>query len=409
MNERNSNQEPISTNAAVSEAALKYLEEHDHFTKIKSAHVAKLTQEKKEREAIKQKKEKDKRLAWRKDGEQCYRKLKGEVSYLRFLLIPHHHLKQCFELLEVFLNQPITESFLSRRYQRILSNSNITRKKLFSTTRTELIFWKRNVLKELLRRTNELTFPWERVYPPLSSDRFFFRRLFRYYAGQVHIDKKSLNELRKKRYAHRYATNKMNKIKATQDACAFIATCKSIQHYNPKGCSNCGVIFIGGSLEGAVPYVKSVSRDTGVFTLVTLEFEWETLQKEEEIQVVLLDQLTEELNELEEKTYSLVISALQRWWRVVLVWKRTLHHDKRKEKSAFYYRIRRLVKLKKEVDQLIKERDPLDLKRLSDKYWDVQRAMEEYCQQQTDRKHQRMIAFAKNFRGTLKVIVEEAR
>jgi hypothetical protein len=124
---------------------------------------------------------------------------------------------------------------------------------------------------------------------------------------------------------------------------------KSLQHYHPKRCSACGVIFIGGSLDGAIPYIKSLSRDTGVATLVTLEFELETLATEEEIQITLLSKVTEDLLTFETFLYSKLIISLQNFWRIVLCWKRTLRSHKRFQRSSYYYRIRRLVVMKHEM------------------------------------------------------------
>jgi hypothetical protein len=189
----------------------------------------------------------------------------------------------------------------------------------------------------------------------------------------------------------------------------FLDSGKSLQHYHPKGCSACGVIFIGGSLEGAVAYIKSLSRDTGVATLVTLDFELETLAAEEEIQVSLLSKVTEELVTFETFLYSKLIISLQNLWRLVLCWKRTSRSYKRFQRSSFYYRIRRLLIMKKEMDILIKESKPIDREYCRVKYWDVLQETVEYVDHIEESKHQRILSFARRFRRKLDLIVEVAR
>jgi hypothetical protein len=410
MKAANAQTQLAKAESRIDEAALAYLEEHDHFNKLKAAHVAKLEQEKREREKVRKQKEKEQRLMWRKDGDKCLNTVKQEVSFLKFLLIPHKHLKDCFSLMHSYAETPIVLTFLQQTYQRMVLNANIANGKPYKKSQTTLRALKFWLNKEFMTKLNTTIFPpARRFYHPIPAHRLILRRLFRYYASQIHIDKKALNQLRKKRYTYKSAVSKMERIRKTQEACAFIDKCKSIQHYNPKGCSSCGVIFIGGSLDGAVPYVKSVNRDDGTFTLVTLEFELETLAKEEETQVDLLDKVSKDLFQFEEEVYSLVITSLQRWWRTVLLWKRQLRWCRRVEKSLYYYRIRRLVKMKREIDLLIKERPPLDLERLGDKYWDVMRELREYADRQTALKHERVLSFARRFHRTLHVIVEEAR
>jgi hypothetical protein len=226
---------------------------------------------------------------------------------------------------------------------------------------------------------------------------------------EVPIEHSISEELKKKRANFKVVTAKLKLIHDTQRACDLINVCKSRQHTNPNGCSNCGVQYIGGMLNGGTPYVQSCSRDTGLKTLVTLEFEVETLRREEEVQLEIVDQVEMDLRAYEEVVCGIVRVKIQAWWSIVLVWKRYKRKQARMKKSVALYQRRRLVTLKRDVDRMIKEPAPLDMERYADAYCDVLPAMYEYTALQTRLKHERLQKWAKNFRRKLVVLVEEAR
>jgi hypothetical protein len=387
---------------------LDYLKQHDYFADLRKVHLEQLGAEKKRLEKLRKEKERVVTLSWRKVGDETFSNLKSEVFNLRRMLHPREWMKKCMALFENYCNFNLAFNNISPSTKILAACRNDRRPKKFYNI-TNLVEWKVHINKEICYRCNEKSNPWDRVFYPPKSNTKTFRTLFRYYMQFIHIDKKLLSELRKKRYNFKRAVQKQNMIWDTQEACRRIGICKSYQHFNPKGCSNCGVIFIGGELEGAVPYVKSISRDTGVATLVTLQFELETLEQEDKIQKVVVSKLGEELQSFEHEVYSTIVTSLQKWWRIILVWKRVILRRKKKEKSLYRYRLRRLVKMKREIDLLIKEPAPLDMNYLGDKYWDFMAELIEYVCLQQDLKAARILKYSRKFQRKLVVIVEEAR
>lgn len=118
-------------------------------------------------------------------------------------------------------------------------------------------------------------------------------------------------------------------------------------------------------------YVISVSRDTGVRTLVTLEFEIETLDNENRVQKELVAQIEADLLPFQEQLYGSLIVEIQRWLSFVLAFKRALREKKRCLLSLQRKRFRRMVLLKREVDLSIRKPDPLDFYFFRYKYSDI--------------------------------------
>lgn len=393
--------------------------EHDYFKNLQSKHFEELTHQENERKKRQREKDKEASLAWRKEGDQALLNVKDKVHDIRVLLNPYHFLKSALQKLLELRDLTIpTYSIVSKYSYPILINGNNEKFPRKYFIKTNLIMHKYLLQQQLLFESSlktqikDLSQPIEHYLqyksrPPLTSARF----LYRYYLQFIPIEKQKRDLLYKKRRLYKKAKDKLDLIHKTQEACNYILSgCKSIQHYNMKGCSNCGVIYMGGQLDGATPYVKSLSRDTGVPTLVTLDFEFETLAKEEVIQIKIVDELFEDLTQFESIVVSQALLAIQHWWRFVLSYKRLFKKHMGLIKSKFYYRIRRLSKLKREIDTLIKEPDIMIYNNyLTNKYCDLLPEYQEHLHVQIELKHQRILRISQRLKKKIQVIVEEAR
>jgi hypothetical protein len=213
-----------------------YLFEHDYYLNIRKQNLQKLENSKKEKERLKRVKETESLFAWKQEGRSTFVNLQREALRLNLLLEQHKRLKQCMSLLldlprhPIIINKEKEISFSllrSRRLSsRMLSTLKQNHRKFTHPIKTDLIF-KRTVLhKELQRKHNDSVVPWQRSFFLPLTDLALFRRLLRYYASCIHIEKSELLELKKKRYLFSQASKKMNLIKSTQAACARIPLCK---------------------------------------------------------------------------------------------------------------------------------------------------------------------------------------
>lgn len=403
------------------------LADYNYFAKKKQEQLYIQQHDKRKLDAQRRKAKREEALKWRGSGKAALQTVTSRVSEIRIMLKPHHYLRQCMEKLCGYQHLIPAMKLLACRHDKYIGVSHyileLIEKEKYPlhprhNAKVTMIQRKVLVVRSLHfhhRQINEAAF-----YQP---DAFYLRRkyaqelklyrfLSRYFAGQVRISTEMRTTLAKKRELLRQAQAKLQLIHDTQEKCAKIEKCKSRQHYNPKGCSNCGVIFMGGTLQGAIPYVISLSRDTGVPSLVTLEFELQLLAEEERIHVAMVNERASDLHRYEqEEVYLLAALQLQPWWSSVLLYRRHLRRLQRRQHSLFYYRIRRLARLKKDVDEWIVQPAPIDCYEVGQqgRYVDLVPELEEYVTLQNFYKRQRIDRYARLFSKKLHVLMEEAR
>lgn len=392
---------------------LSEIDSHDYFARLRQQHLIKLGEQQKLTNEEKQKQRRELALSWRKGGTDAFSKVCSRLNVLKAMIMPHDDFRNTMDLL-LDLKEAAVANYSHKIspygcFPLLCSIRDKYKPKNYSI-QTNLICWKIVVQKELVKVYDQkLPISERQFYRKTNHPLTTVRYMMRYYQHFIKVDEAQHGILKKKRYTFRKAKEKMDKIYRTQAQCEAIKHCKSIQHYNPKGCGNCGVIFIGGSLDGAVPYVKSIDRDTGVFTLVTLQFEIQTLAREQTVQEALLEKLGEDLAAFEHLVYGPVRVKVQNWWRMVLAYKRFFRTYKSILKSSYYYRIRRLVSMKRDVDANVKEAKVLDVIDYADKYCDILPELQEYIAYQRSKKNDRIIKFSRKFQRKLIVVVEEAR
>lgn len=401
-----------------SSSQLDVVAEYDYFADQKKQLVLKQTIEKRKLDAQRRSHDREIALQWRNGGKTALAAVQSRVAQIRCLLKPHHFLRLSLDTLHQYAQERDSILRLRSRHHQLHNNSYLLLYAHRVSVKPRHYLMKTNLIELKAQLIQEIKYSFRQSHPLAAEELVsgsnvanltLFRFILRYFLQFIPIPFDMRKLLSKKRDHHRTVLAKLALIQRTQAACEFISKCKSRQHYNVKGCSNCGVIFFGGSLTGAVPYVKSISRDTGVATLVTLEFEVETLQKEEEIQLAIVEKSTLDLEAYELIVYDLVRAGIQPWWSIVLAYKRALKVHVRLQRSKARFRIRRLVRLKNELDIVIKEPAPLPLQSLTERYYDVKAELFEYAEVITERKRLRILAIAQRMRGILHHMVDEGR
>lgn len=394
-----------------------YVEDYDFFDVKRKARLAAIQEEKLQSDVKHRQEIKRKALHWLENGAKAMKNLNIGLSGVRALLEPHHntklnvsHFNERMEMLEHRTRgvRCCRHNFpLANRVLYVTRADPLKHRKWFHN-KANLIMWKFCVMKEIraaFKDTRPFQFECRQTVPEIK----ILRKMFRVQMNNVPIERSISEELKRKRAHYKVVLAKLKLIHDTQAACQNILNCKSRQHTNPKGCSSCGVVYMGGMLGGGTQYVQSISRETGLSSLVTLEYEIEQLKQEDVVQIDIVEHVQMDLQAYESVVLGFVRINIQAWWSFVLVWKRYKRKDKRTKKSFFLHKRRRLVNMKRQIDTLIKEPVPLDMPYLCDAYCDIVPELTEYATLQTELKRERLLKWSRNFRRNLAGLVEVAR
>ena len=159
------------------------------------------------------------------------------------------------------------------------------------------------------------------------------------------------NLWRVKRDQTRRARAKLDMILTRLEACRLMGLCRSPFHHRASGCPACRVIHMG-PVNDVQQYVRSAHVDTGAETLIKLEYEVEGLRVALARQQALLTAIADDLRAFESDLLAQVAVAVQRWYCCYRSRKRCAEGERALVKSQYYYRIRRLSRLKRELDRV---------------------------------------------------------
>lgn len=404
------------------EEDLTFISDYDFFERKRREKVAQISEyERRRSEKAKLDRQQDIRSAL-VDGPRVLLRLQSTVSDVQKILYPYDQWKLNIQLflehIEGVLLDAVTSSRYNARHRCCYSSKILLRCKplalKYYRSKTNLVEYKM-VLMKSIRDHHKLSRLHSYEYVTAPSPLRLARHLLRLSIHSTKVDRSICRELRIKRNYYRAAMKKLKLIHDTQVKCQGQQHCTNREHLHPRGCFFCGVVYQHGMLGGAVPYVESVSRDTGVVTLVTLDFEIETLMQEDRIQTQLVETAREDLQRFEEEVYRDIRVAVQSLWVAALVWKRTRRQQSTLQRSHHRYRHRRLLALKRDGDALIAEQAPFDQHFFSDvyneqlfdhqgapymqyfryKYCDLLRPAEEHLQEIVRRKQQRVLRMAR--------------
>jgi len=408
------------------EEDLTFISDYDFFERKRREKFAEIGEYERRRS---EKAKRDRQQAIRSalgDGPRLLLRLQSTVSDVQKILYPYDQWKLNMQLFLEHIEGVLLDTVASSRYNArhrcfysskiLLQCKPLTFK--YYRIKTNLVEWKIFLMKAI-RDHHKLNRPYSCDYVTAPSPLRLARHLLRLSMRSTKVDRSICRELRIKRNYYRAASKKLKLIHDTQVKCQGQKHCTNREHLNPRGCFFCGVVYQHGMLGGAIPYVESISRDTGVATLVTLDFEIETLIQEDMIQTQVVQTAQDDLQRFEEEVYRDIRVAVQRLWVAVLVWKRTKRQHSSLQRSHQRYRHRRLLTLKSDGDALIAERPPFDQHFFSDiyneqlfdhqaapymhyfrhKYCDLLGLAEEHLLEIVRRKQQRVLRMARALHG----------
>ena len=294
------------------------------------------------------------REPWKSDGAKSVLALKQRLGGVEGILGPHLHKKMCcLELLDwVQKFESSNERCISYHMNKPYAVRLIFYIKpafYLQGSKTNLIRWKWVVMKELRRYLDQ---KMNKCGSAATSKLTETRALRKMEYGQrslVPLDKSELELL----YANRSELNghfeKLLVVEKVLDELGRIPICESLLHETASGCPSCGCILLGGS-RNPVQYVRVVNRESGVSTMEKLDQELGVLDVERTIHLDNIDECKHSIADLEKHMFKLSRDSIQAWWTAILARRRSLKQDRIRRQALYSFHIRRLCRLKKEID-----------------------------------------------------------
>jgi hypothetical protein len=338
---------------------------------------------------------------FRAEGKKALNNLKASFHGIQQILCPFDAKMRSIELLNKTFNLFNNEGhFATWRILQLILKARIFQKSDALRARTQL-------LARIRARRRELPL-YEYDYSTIteaSALRVMERSLSKY----VYISREMAAILTKKRSDASVSHAKLDLIASRIDRCENMFNCRSTQHYKLSGCPVCGAIRMGTSANGEEGqfFVRSVNVDTGVETLLKLEYEMEQLLDAEERQEAIVAAYDDDVRVYQEDLLMHVTEAVQPWYCCHLARRRCVRDEQARLKSLFYHRIRRLVRMKREVDLM----DPfnVDKRGLLYRYSELVPELEEYFALKFVKKNKFIEDTARKFLEKLRIAVVRAR
>ncbi len=351
---------------------------------------AELEKEKQLKYEAKQKAKYEAVWGWRDDGLRMKAKLDKQFSRVEGILGPHQRKKECMQYFDLRCKDAIqTKNKFNRPHsqwllRRIISHQSPDRVALSLVVRR---FW--NVLYEI-RKTDKTEYD---ALKPIE------RSLVRF----IKLKVTTVMELRGLRMNVGIAQDELDLVLRTIAACEGMVVCKSIQHSKPAGCPICKGIVGRLGLT-----VISVHRVSGAETLLPWEIEMKNLGEERIAKQGNLDAAVKELEAYEVILRHRVVCAIQRWWCIYLVRKKTKNKKAKVAHSLFYYNIRRLVVIKRRIDFEMSN-NSLDMEKMREDYADFNFEISEYIASIAHKHQARIDKVARKFLNNLRAAVLKTR
>lgn len=230
-------------------------------------------------------------------------------------------------------------------------------------------------VEPLIKKVDEfIPLPLNRICISFAKERKRIHLIEESFVKYIPIQPVVIDILNEKRKVVAIRLKKLDLIQTTLAKVKSIPFCKSMQHNRPSGCPMCGLIQLGGERE---EYVKSISRENGVSTLVLVTYELDALAKEEEYQLSLYNEANDDLIAYKLDIFTKVVINIQTWYPAYSAKLQIDKEEKKRSKSLFYYRVRRLVFMKRYIDEWV-GREGFDISAMFHSYSELRSEAEEY-------------------------------
>jgi len=275
-------------------------------------------------------------------------------------------------------------------------------------SKTEIIRWKWVVMRELRRylaRSPQL-YTDGAVLSAASTETKALRKMEVGQRSLVPLRPEDLAVLYENRDEKRFHEDKLYVVQKLLDKWAKVPDCQSLLHANPAGCPVCEVILMGGSREPTL-YVRAINRESGVEKMEKLSQELTNLNREANIEHEAIKECVESIAALEKVMFKLARDSIQSWWTAVLARRRSNKEDGARRNSLFMFRIRRLVRMKRQIDSTIDA--DMDFSVLKVRYSEIVPELKEYIAKVAADRTDLGIKVGKVFVGKLRKAVARQR
>mmetsp|Transcript_16206 Transcript_16206/g.24415 ORF Transcript_16206/g.24415 Transcript_16206/m.24415 type:complete len:910 (+) Transcript_16206:48-2777(+) len=327
----------------------------------------------------------NKMWGWKDEGKKTYREMNHAFAGLQSILVPHKCKKSTMLELDGFCKAAHTnESFLYRRMsQRVLNE--ISPFHLRYRLKRRAIHRKYIVMREIFNRTRAMeclrSGYYETnnfVYNEFMDEHFALLQMEAAYGRRVLVGPAKIMLLRMLRTRVQDAKDKLDRATQGVEKCEYMLVCTSVYHERLAGCLKCGLIMIHGKM-----CMESYDRATNASIVVPREFELEILKREVIEFQEKYDEVKSALTQVETELRHKTVYDVQAWWGTRLAIRKAREMNRKMEHSRFYFRIRRLVKLKKALDEFDPWRSSLEA--LEAKFCDLLPELAEYRLKKTTR------------------------
>lgn len=350
------------------------------------------------------------RKPWIDEGKGALAKLKKKMSGVDQILGPHKlHKECCLELLDTV--KDMTEHGKKEHKMRFFSTQLLyyIKPPLFLQNRKSyLIRYKWFMMQELRRVLDESKnfSGGELRLPKKGGESKSLRIMESSQRRLVPLPREKLDMLKSDRAKLKSLLAEMTVIQDTIVSYEATKTCKSMLHATPAGCPVCGVILMGGKMD-PIAMVRAIDRVSGTYKLEKLEVDLAKNKADEEKQQKAIDSFREEIHVLEVTMFKLARDNIQAWWASLLAKWHSARDDKALKTKLWYYRIRKLACLKREIDATPNRL--MDFDRLEYTYSAFIPELKEYCAKVTADRNDIAERVGKDFIKRLRKCVARAR
>jgi hypothetical protein len=230
-------------------------------------------------------------------------------------------------------------------------------------------------IQPMIQKVDEfIPLPLNRICISFTRERKRIQLIEEAFVKYIPIQPVVIEKLHAKMEVVAIRLKKLDLIQNTLAKVKSIPFCKSMQHNRPTGCPMCGLVQLGGERE---EYTKSISRENGVSTLVLVTHELEALAKEEEVQLGIYNEANDDLLAYKLDIFTKVVINIQTWYPAYSAKLQIDKEEMKRSKSLFYYRVRRLVFMKRYIDEWV-GRENFDIASIYHTYSELRLEAEEY-------------------------------
>ena len=311
---------------------------------------------------------------WKEEGAKVFDDLKSTFKVYASIVEPREKFIHVLKSIKFHADMAEAAKGAPRRY--LFTNpiiGSIVGEDRGRGAKSFLMRWRLRVIKQLKTQQEEICAEHEALTLMQKS-----------LERSMLIPKSKCMTLRMRREKFAIAVARRDELAHLIRRCASINTCKSRTHMNAEGCMRCPVIFIKNE-----PMIRAIDRGNGLPVTVHIDHEMSMLEEEYAKQCDCTEDMQATMHALRVVMEKKLIYDMQAWYACRMANRRARRQYERMQWSLYYYRIRKLSRMKRRLDYLhYHNPSEEDLEAFEYTYSDLQSESAEY---------RRMLAIKKRY------------